>query len=48
MLKCPRCKTESTSPKNEIENDYFSLKYYACANCHHVFKVARVKYPTTQ
>ncbi len=48
MVKCPRCRKESAELKSKTENDYFSVKYYSCGNCMHIFKVARVKYPTDQ
>lgn len=31
---------------SDLENSYFSLKYYECNKCKHIFKVARVVYPT--
>ena len=46
MVKCPRCRKEFAKLKSRHESDYFSLKYYSCDKCRHIFKVARVKYPT--
>jgi C4-type Zn-finger protein len=46
MVKCPRCRAEFAELQRDVENPFFSLKYYTCDKCHHVFKVARVKYPT--